>query len=415
MKIKPYVVFAILGLAVLSAFAWWWQQRGGAAPGERRAGQAQPPQGAAAGPGNARGPVPVEVARSVSRDLVDDTTAVGSLHSRQSVMVRPEVSGRIVKLGFVDGQAVKRGQLLVQLDDALQAAQLRQAQAQLGIARTTLRRNQELVSQNFVTQSVVDQAQSTVSVAEAQVQLDQAQQARMRILAPFDGRAGIRRVDVGDYVQDGADIVALEDASSVYVDFSLPERFASRLEVRQKVVVRIDALPDERFDAVVQALEPQISVDGRAVRARGLIANPDATLRAGMFARVSVRLAERAAAVLVPEQAIVPLGGRQWLVKVLDGPGGPRAERIEVRTGIRRDGEVEILDGLSAGERVVTAGQSRLLSGQGQALRLVELGGAGGTGGLDAEASAPPAAPASGGAALDASGRKTQAQRSGKV
>jgi membrane fusion protein (multidrug efflux system) len=364
---RLHLSVAAIGLVVLSVGAWWWQHRSPPAPAAAVAAPAASP---------AAGPVPVEVARAVARDLTDDTTAVGSLRSRQGVIVRPEVSGRVVKLGFRDGERVRRGQVLVQLDDALPRAQLRQAEAQLAIARTTLQRNRELVAQNFVTQSVVDQAQANVDVADAQVALARAQLDKLRIVAPFDGQTGIRAVNVGDYLKDGADIVALEDTSSMYVDFSLPERFASRLAPRQSVEVAIDSLPGERFTAVVLALEPQITADGRAIAARATVPNADARLRAGMFARVRVVLAERPGAVLVPEEAIVPQAGKDLLIKVVDGPQGPASQRVEVRTGLRRDGQVEIVSGLAAGDRVVTAGQARLLRADAQLLRVVELGGA---------------------------------------
>jgi membrane fusion protein (multidrug efflux system) len=364
---RLHLSVAAIGLVVLSVGAWWWQHRTPPASAAAVAAPAAPP---------AAGPVPVEVARAVARDLTDDTTAVGSLRSRQGVIVRPEVSGRVVKLGFRDGERVRRGQVLVQLDDALPRAQLRQAEAQLAIARTTLQRNRELVAQNFVTQSVVDQAQANVDVADAQVALARAQLDKLRIVAPFDGQTGIRAVNVGDYLKDGADIVALEDTSSMYVDFSLPERFASRLAPRQSVEVAIDSLPGERFTAVVLALEPQITADGRAIAARATVPNADARLRAGMFARVRVVLAERPGAVLVPEEAIVPQAGKDLLIKVVDGPQGPASQRVEVRTGLRRDGQVEIVSGLAAGDRVVTAGQARLLRADAQLLRVVELGGA---------------------------------------
>ena len=359
-----------LGLVLLSIGAWWWQQGRSAsldAASGRVASAAAPKPGAA-------GPVPVEVALVVARDLTDDTTAVGSLRSRQGVVIRPEVSGRVLRLGFVDGQRVKQGQLLLQLDDALQQAQLGQAQAQLQIARTTLRRNRELVAQNFVTQSVVDQAQASVDVAEAQVALARAQLEKLRILAPFEGQAGIRAVDVGDYLKDGAAVVSLEDTASVYVDFSLPERFASRLRPQQKVEVTLDALPGERHHAVVLALEPQITADGRSIAARASLPNANGRLRPGMFARVRVVLAQRPGALVVPEQAIVPLAGQELLIKVVEGPAGPTSQRVEVRTGLRRDGEVEIVSGLVAGEQVVTAGHSRLLRADAQRLKLVSLG-----------------------------------------
>ena len=148
------------------------------------------------------GPPPVEVAKAEALTIVDDVQAVGSLKASQGVMVRPETSGRIARLGFADGQRVRRGQLLVQLDDTLQQAQLQQAQAQASIARTNLTRSRELLAQNFVSQSAVDQNAAALQVAEAQVALAQAQLARMKVLAPFDGTVGLRAVDVAD---DGTD------------------------------------------------------------------------------------------------------------------------------------------------------------------------------------------------------------------
>lgn len=369
---RLHLSVAAVGLIAASLLAWWWQQRApssGSGAGVANAAPSAP--GRAAAPA---GPVSVEVARAEARDLTDDTTAVGSLRSRQGVVVRPEVSGRIVRLGFVDGQRVKRGQLLVQFDDSLPQAQLRQAQAQLAIARTTLQRNAELVAQNFVTQSVVDQAQANVAVAEAQVALARATVDKLRILAPFDGQAGIRQVNVGDYLKDGADIVALEDSSSVYVDFNLPERFATRIKPQQKVAVAIDSLAGQTFSAVVEALEPQITADGRAIAVRARVPNANAQLRPGMFARVKVVLGQRPGAVLVPEEALLPQAGKELLIKVVDGPRGPTSQRLEVRTGLRRDGKVEILDGVSAGDRIVTAGQQQLARGDAMPLKLVELG-----------------------------------------
>ena len=148
-----------------------------------------------------------------STRIVDDTQSVGTLRARQSVVLRPEVSGRIKTLTFTDGQRVKRGDLLVQLDDTLQQAQLKQAEASAAIARTNLQRSRELAAQNFVSQSAVDQNAAALDVALAQVALAQAQIQRMRVLAPFDGVTGIRQANVGDYLKDGAEVVSVEDLS----------------------------------------------------------------------------------------------------------------------------------------------------------------------------------------------------------
>ncbi|HEY6086389.1 MAG TPA: efflux RND transporter periplasmic adaptor subunit, partial [Burkholderiaceae bacterium] len=256
---RVHKVVAVIGLAVLAGAAWWWQNkpRAAAEPGSAKVADT----GAAAAPGGAGaagGPVVVEVGKVLRQRIEEDAQAVGTLSSRQSVMLRPEVSGRISRIGFSDGQRVRRGQVLVQLDDTLQSAQLRQSEAQAGIANTNLQRNKELVSQNFVSQSVVDQSAAALEVAMAQVALSKAQLERMKIVAPFDGVAGIRSVNVGDYVKDGADLVNIEDTSQVWVDFRLPERYVAQLKPGQAVEVSPDAMPGRTFRGRVDALDSQL-------------------------------------------------------------------------------------------------------------------------------------------------------------
>ncbi len=356
-----------------------------AGPGPTAGASAGPPTGrppgppGAAGPGGPQGPVAVEVARAERRTLVDEAQGVGSLRSRQGVMLRPEVSGRVAQIGFRDGQPVRRGQVLVQLDDTLQRAQLQQAEAQAAIARTNLQRSRELFAQQFVSASAVDQNAAALQVAEAQVALAQAQVARMRVLAPFDGRAGIGNVNLGDYVKDGADLVNLEDSRSMLVDLRLPERFAARLKPGLAVQFDVDALAGQRFEGRVEALDSQIDANGRSLLLRARVDNPGLVLKAGMFARANVVFSVRENAVVVPEEALVPQGGRQWLVLVVDGPEGkPVSRRIEARLGLRQPGVAEVLAGVQAGDRVVTAGHARLMRDQPVPLRVVELGRPGG-------------------------------------
>jgi membrane fusion protein (multidrug efflux system) len=292
----------------------------------------------------------------------------------QSVTLRPEVSGRIQKLGFADGQRVRRGQLLVQLDDTLQAAQLKQAEAQAGIARTNLQRSRELAAQNFVSQSAVDQNAAALDVAQAQVALAQAQLSRMRVVSPFDGTVGIRTVNTGDYVKDGADVVTLEDSSSMFVDFRLPERYVSRVRSGHPVQATIDAIPGPEFKGTVVALDSAVDANGRALLVRAKVANPAGILRAGMFARVRVVFATREDALMVPEEALVPQGGKQYVFKVVDGADGKKvSQKLEARVGLRVPGKAEILEGLKTGDTVVTAGHGRLLRGDAIPVRLVDL------------------------------------------
>lgn len=371
---------AVIALAGAGTLAWWVQRPTPLAaaaagnPGATAAPASKPPGGGV--PGSRGGPAAVEVGPVVAMRLVDAAEAVGSLQSRQAVTLRPEVSGRVAALGFADGARVRRGQLLVQLDDTLQRAQLQQAQAQAAIARTQLARNRELVAQGFVSQSAVDQSEAALEVAMAQVALAQAQLARLRVLAPFDGQAGIRQVNVGDYVKDGADLVTLVDAGQVWVDYRLPERYAARVRPGQTVDVVLDALPDRRFAGRVEAIEARVDADGRALLVRARLDNREGLLTPGMFARTRTEFGVREQALVVPEEALVPEGGRQYILRVVDTAQGPMAERLEARLGMRVSGKVEVLEGLAAGDRVVTAGQSRLMRGKGerQPVRLIELG-----------------------------------------
>jgi membrane fusion protein (multidrug efflux system) len=364
---RLHTVMAVVGIAFAAGAAWWLQQSPGRA--------AMPAAGAPAADG---GPVTVEVGRVEVVRIDDDAQAVGSLRSRQGVMLRPEVSGRIARLGFADGQRVRRGQLLVQLDDTLQQAQRQEAQAQASIARTNLQRNRELASQGFVSPSAVDQTAAVLEVAEAQVALAQAQLSRMKVIAPFDGMVGIRSVNVGDYVQDGADLVNVEDITSMWVDFRLPERFFARVKTGQAVDVTLDAMPNERFKGQVEALDSLLDANGRSLLVRARLDNPGGLLKTGMFARTRIVFATRDNALVVPEEALVPQGGKQYLVKVVDGPDGKVSQRIEARLGLRLPGKAEILEGLAVGDSVVTAGQSRLLRADGQAVRVVDVPSSGG-------------------------------------
>ena len=375
-----YAAFAVLGIALVSAGAWWYQSKPASAREAAGAKAADAPRtagsggaGAGTGGGAAARPAGVEVAQVNTMALRDDAQTVGTLRSRQSVMMRPEVAGRVSSLGFKDGAAVRRGQVLVQLDDTLQRAEVKQAQAQLSIVKANYKRNQELVAQNFVAQRVLEESAANLEVAQAQLALANARLSRMAIRAPFDGTVGLRIVNVGDYVKDGADLVNLEDTSSMLVDFRLPERYQAKLKLQQTVALALDALPGRAFEARIEALDPLLDANGRSVGVRAVLANTagaSAPLRPGMFARVTSVFAVNDQALVVPEEAIVPQGGRQFVIKVVPPGAVPAAKvpsdtqfvslRQEVVLGVRREGMVEVVQGLSQGQTVVVAGQQRL-------------------------------------------------------
>ena len=403
---------AVLGIAVLGALAWWWQNPAPVnnAVAANRPASAPPAggRGATGGPGAGGGPAPVEVGRVETLRLVDDASAVGSLRSRQGVMLRPEVSGRVSKVSFENGQRVRRGALMIQLDDTLQRAQLQQAEAQASIARTNLQRSRELLAQSFISQSAVDQNQAALQVAEAQVALAQAQLQRMQVLAPFDATTGIRLINVGDYVKDGADLVNVEDMSSMAVDFRLPERYLPRVRSGLPVEVAVDAIPDRVFKGQVDAVDSQVDANGRSLLVRARVENPGGVLRPGMFARPRLVFAVREAALVVPEEALAPVGSKQFVFKVVDGDKGKLSRRVEVSTGLRLPGKVEVLSGLAPGDIIVTAGQARLMRGENLPVRVIDLdrlGEARGKGG-PAGRSGPSASGAAAGGASGASGNR---------
>jgi len=309
---------------------------------------------------------PVEVVDLKASLVLEDLQAVGNLRSNESVMMRPEVAGRIAAIGFRDGQPVKRGQLLVQLDAALNEAEVAQARAELDLAKSNLKRTEDLARKNFVSGSAQETAASNVEVLAARLKLTEARLAKMGILAPFDGVVGIRGVSIGDYVKDGADLVNIEDIGILKVDFRLPERYLPQLRSGQAVEVTADALPGGRYRGAVEAINPRIDANGRSLEVRARLSNADGRLRPGLFARVRIIVGERANALLVPEEAIVPLGDDFFVYTVVDG----KANRIRVKLGVRRDSQVELLDGVKAGDKVVTAGMR--VQRDGQPVRIVE-------------------------------------------
>ena len=354
---RPLIIaVCIAGLAGLAGYAWHANQ-------PHAGGAVAPRVGAlpqAAGGGGPGAPVAVEVAVVQARTLADDVSAVGTLVSNESVVLRPEVSGRIEAIRFRDGEAVRRGAILVELDAAVQRAELQQARANLTLAESNFRRTQDLFGRKFVSQSSLDDARAKLEVARASLALAQAHLARMQIRAPFDGVVGIRSVSPGDFVKDGDALINLEDIATLKVDFRLPELYLDRVRAGQALELSSDVLPGARVAATVEAIDPLVDAQGRAVRLRASLANPELRLRPGVFVRVRLILGERAAVPVVPEAALVPApGNTQFVYRVDDG----KVKRVEVRTGQRRQAVVEVVEGLEAGAVVVTAGQLKLRDG----------------------------------------------------
>lgn len=352
------VAASLAGLAALAGYAYF----------AHRESAPIVPSPATAAPASAPSAVGVETALVAAETMADDVTAVGTLHSSESVILRPEIAGRLSAIRFREGSAVSRGDVMVELDAAVQRAELEQARANYALAESNHQRASDLFERRFISQSARDEAASRLAVARASVELAQARLDRTRIRAPFDGIVGIRDVSVGDYVKEGADLVNLEAISALKVDFRLPEAYVDRLQRGQALDVGSDALPGRSFKATVDAIDPLVDAQGRAVLLRARLDNADHALRPGMFVRVRLILAERQGVAVVPEEAVVPTGKGQFVFVVEDG----KARRVPVTLGVRRGTKVEVIEGVAPGDRIVTAGQLKLRDGA--AVRLADAG-----------------------------------------
>jgi membrane fusion protein (multidrug efflux system) len=328
--------------------------------GEKKAADGGAGKGAApaGGAGGGSG-TPVELGKPEKLNWPKSVTAVGSLRSDESVIVRAEQSGRITALNFKEGQPVKAGQVLVQLDDSLARAELEQAKANQKLAKAKFDRAVELQQKNFISGQARDEAENALRVADATVSLAEAKLTKLVIKSPFSGTVGLRSASVGDYVKDGQDIVNLEKTDPIKVDFKVPELFQSKISVGQALSVSLDALPGKPYSGRVYAVNPQLDTAGRAVVLRAQMDNHGGALKPGMFARVRLTLADSGDTVVVPEQSVAMQGEEQIMFKVVDG----RAMRTKVEVGQRRDGKVEIVEGISGSDTIVVAGWQRLRDG----------------------------------------------------
>ena len=316
-------------------------------------------EGAAGPPGAAAMAVPVETAAVHVGPIQRRLTAVGSLRSNESVIIRPEIAGRIAEFRFTEGERVTGGQPLVVLDDSIYRAEVEEVQASLELSRANYDRALDLLQRGAGTTKARDEAVAQLRADEAGLHLARARLDKTVITAPFDGVVGLRKVSIGDFVGIGQDMVNLEQIDPLKADFRVAEVYLAAVRPGQRIELRVDAFPDETFAGEVYAIDPLIDESGRSVVLRARLPNGDGRLRPGLFARVMLVLNERDDALQIPEQALVPQGQEQFVFRVVDG----KAALTKVEVGIRRDGMVEIVSGLGPEDQVVTAGQLKIRDG----------------------------------------------------
>ena len=313
---------------------------------------AEPPAGKPGGPP----PMPVE-AETVSSGTVNvDLSAVGSLQANESIIIRPEISGRIESIQFDEGQDVKKGAILVALDSSEYKSLLAKSQASVKLAQLKYQRSKDLLKKNLSSQQQFDEDAAKLDEAKAKRDVNKDRLAKMVIRAPFGGVVGLRKVSPGEVVQAGQHIVNLEDLHLLKLDFRVPEIYLPDLKTGLKVNVMVDAFPAEVFSGEVYAIAPRVEESSRSVLLRARVNNEGNRLRPGIFAKVDLRLSSRENALLVPEEALWPVAKDMFVYRVVDG----KALMTSVKIGKRMKGQVEVVEGLTKGDMVITAGQMKL-------------------------------------------------------
>lgn len=318
--------------------------------------------------GNVPPPVAVVVVEAKPTTVEKSLTAIGGLQAVRQVVVAPEVAGRVIAVNFESGTKVKAGAPLVQLNDETEQASLASLKAVARLADITLDRASDLRRTQAGAQSAVDSARAQRDQAYADIRKTEVAIAQKRIIAPFDGELGIRKVNLGDYVSPGTPLVTLTDLSSLYVNLTLPEQNEGQVRVGQAVRVAVDAYPGRSFAGTVTTVDPQISADTRTLQIQGTIANPNRTLLPGMFANVRLMLPPESDVIVLPATAVdySLYGDSVYLVRDgKDAEGKPKltVERVGVTVGDQVGDSVAIRHGVSAGDRVVTIGQVKLTNG----------------------------------------------------
>ena len=350
---RRIVLIVILLVAVAAAGGYWWKTRQAAKDAATAA--SAPPAGGFSVPVEAS---PVETG---SIDLV--IPAVGTLRSNESIEVAPEIPGRLAEILVQEGQKIEEGTVIARLDQSVYRAELQQAQSGLELAKADVERYKKMRAGEVASEQAMQRANAALSDNLARISLAEANMAKTELRAPFDGVLGLRRVSLGDYLDAGDVIINLEQVDPLKVDFRVPEIYYTTVKLGQTIKLEIDALPGETFEGTIYAMDPLIDAGGRSIVLRAHVPNSLDKLRPGLFARVSLVYDTHPNALLVPESAIVPFGSQKFVFRVVDG----KAAQTQVKVGEYVNGKVEVLEGLQAGELVVTAGQLKIADGMGVA------------------------------------------------
>jgi membrane fusion protein (multidrug efflux system) len=314
-------------------------------------------------------PTTVSSATVKEEDWAPTLSAVGSISAVQGAVVSSELGGVVSQIAFENGGTAKKGDLLVQLDASAEEAQLKSAEADLGLARADLERSRDLVGRKVISKAEIDAAESKFKQKEGSVEQMRSMIAKKTVRAPFDGQLGIRQVNVGQMINVGQQVVPLTSLDPVFADFALPQQYLGKLTPGLEVHVTTDALPGRVFDGKITAINSMVDSSTRNVTLQATLENPDHVLRPGMFAKAQVTLPQKHKTLVVPGSAIsyAPFGDSVFVIeKKRDEKTGKESQVIRqqfVRVGEARGDLVAITQGLKAGETVVSTGVFKLRNG----------------------------------------------------
>ncbi len=305
-------------------------------------------------------PMPVEVAIAQQDTVIDELLATGQIEAVQAIELKPEIEGRLVSILAREGAVVGRGTPLFKIDDAELSALVAQLEAERDLADQALKRTRELLQRNASSQADLEEAEANQRSTHAQLELQQVRLERTVVRAPFAGTVGERYVSIGDYVTTSTPLTTLQTIDPQRAVFRVPERHANRLALGQTVRFQVAAVPDHDFVGEVNFVDPRVQLPGRMITVKAQVPNPDRELLPGMFIETRLVTDVRPDAIVVPEDAILPLQGGNYVWVIEEGT----ASRREVELGVRVPGFVEVRGGgVPANAQVVIGGLERLSEG----------------------------------------------------
>ncbi|MCC7038473.1 MAG: efflux RND transporter periplasmic adaptor subunit [Alphaproteobacteria bacterium] len=342
MSKKP-VIITLLVIAAIAAGGWYWYSHKSGSGDDKKP----------------KGPQAVVTAAVEARDITSTINAVGSLIAGEAAAIHAEVSGQVQEVLFEEGKPVKKGDTLIKMDSSLIETEYAKAKAALDVAAATFQRDDKLKSGGFVAGQQWDVSRADYRAAQAAVSNAEILLTKSTIKAPFDGVAGLRSFSPGDYATAGQELTNVVALDPLKIEFTVPEKDYATVKQGQKISFNVDAFPDRKFTGEIYAIDPRINPENRNFTVKATIPNTDGALRPGMYARIGIETQTRQAVPMIPEEAVIPQGSDSYVFTI----NGSKAQRKKITLGERQAGSVEVREGLTAGDKVITAGTMKLKDG----------------------------------------------------